>query len=58
MRALLLGIQLAASSALLAPRGGARKLTSTQLHVFKAPATPKPVEAPSRPKSTLRPRDP
>jgi len=58
MRALLLGIQLAASSALLAPRGGARKLTSTQLHVFKEPATPKPVEAPRRPKSKLRPRDP
>ena len=58
MRALLLGIQLAASSALLAPRGGARALSSTRLHVFKEPTTPKPVEAPRRPKSKLRPRDP
>ena len=31
---------------------------STRLHVFKEPTTPKPVEAPRRPKSKLRPRDP
>ena len=57
MRALLLGIQLATSYALVAPRGAARALSSTRLHVFKEPTTPKPVEAP-RPKSKLRPRDP
>ena len=57
MRALLLGIQLAASSASW-PRAAARALSSTRLHVFKEPTTPKPVEAPRRPKSKLRPRDP
>ena len=56
--ALSLPVSSLATSALLAPRGGARKLTSTRLHVFKEPTTPKPVEAPRRPKSKLRPRDP
>ena len=58
MRALLaISAALATSSALIAPRC-TRTLASTRLHVFKEPATPKPVEAPRRPKSKLRPRDP
>ena len=57
MQRLLTISALASSSALLAP-GRGRALTSTRLHVFKEPATPKPVEAPRRPKSKLRPRDP
>ena len=58
MRALLLSIHIATSCALVAPNAARALRPSTRLHVFKEPTTPKPVEAPRRPKSKLRPRDP
>ena len=58
MRALLAVSALATSRALVAPNAARALRPSTRLHVFKEPTTPKPVEAPRRPKSKLRPRDP
>ena len=58
MRALLAISALATSRALVAPNAARALRPSTRLHVFKEPTTPKPVEAPRRPKSKLRPRDP